>query len=128
MRAGGTVMKVTQSMASAADINSQKLLLFAALGYLQCLKSGASHSDDVYRVFGQPRIIDGLQEAGVSESIIGVISGLDEPGWCRESLGEAWFEEATNELIAETLGLVEALGPPSAATEPPTLMLFPKGG
>jgi|WetSurMetagenome_2_1015567.scaffolds.fasta_scaffold142558_4 hypothetical protein len=118
------MMNDTEKATPSADINSQKLLLFAALGYLQCLKAGACHEDEVYRVIGQPRILQALRKAGISESFANVINGLDEPGWVRHSLGEAWFEKAVDELAQECMRLLRELGPPEPGTPPPTLKLF----
>jgi len=102
------------------------LLLFAALGYLQCLKNGDCHSDEVYDVIGQPGILDILRKAGVSETIVQVINGLDEPGWCPcpENMADGWFERAIDELVQECLRLLKELGPPSFKTRPPTWRLF----
>jgi hypothetical protein len=110
------------------DSNSQKFILFSAIGYLHCLRAGKCEIDEIYCVLGQPLILDGLRAARVSERMLETINGLDEPGWCRQSMGDRWFEDTVAELLGECFRALKELGPPSGATPPPTLKLFPNGG
>jgi hypothetical protein len=118
---------MTTKSAVGPDVSSQKLLLLAGIGYLHCLRAGTCHPDEVYRTLGQPRILAALARHGVARRVIRAINGLDEPAWCREYAGEAWFESAVSDLIAECERLLRDLGPPDHDL-PAAVRLFPESG
>lgn len=116
---------MTATTAVGPDVSSQKLLLLASIGYLHCIRAGTCHPDEAYRTLGQPRILAALARHGVADPIIGAINGLDEPAWCRRSMGEPWFESAVSDLIAECETLLQGLGPPDHEL-PAAVRLFPE--
>jgi hypothetical protein len=106
------------------DRSTEKLVVFAVLGFLHALKEGKFHPHEVFRVFGQPAVLSEMSAAGVRDEIIDLVNGLDE----LEIIAEFSGEEAWNEVVAqeiETCGLLlAALGAPDPNSEKPLMHLF----
>lgn len=106
------------------DRSTEKLVVFAVLGFLHALKEGKAHPDEVFRVFGQPAVLSRMKAAGVRTELIDLVDGLDELEFLREAEGHEVWRKAVTEGIETCELLLAASGEPDPKSDKPLMHLF----
>jgi len=96
---------------------TEKALLLVALGFIEALRHRALHADEAFYTVGIPRIVQRMQDFGISPEVVDVVSELDEYEVLAELCTERDWHAAMESAAERCKTLLAAM--PLQSFEPP---------